>query len=93
MMQSFVIVPEALSKPKEGRRVLEVQVAPASDGNSRRAAYVPVEEIMEDPVSRAELINRALSELLGIRRRYKHLQELASVFAEIDSIQASVSVD
>lgn len=93
MMRSFVLVPEVASKATEGYRVLEIKVTPATEDEQRKAAYVPVADVMKDPVARTELLNRALSELLGIRRRYKHLQELGAVFAEVDAIQSSISVE
>ena len=41
---------------------------------------------MLDPEARAELLQRALGELLAARRKYHHLQELAIVFRELDKV-------
>lgn len=93
MMRSFVVVPEESSKPREGHRALEIQSVPSGDGTRPKAAYVPVVDVMKDPVARGELLQRALGELVSIRRRFKHLQELASVFAEVEAVLQSVDTE
>lgn len=52
-------------------------------------AYMAVDKIMEDPEARAELLKRALCELLAVRRRFHQLQELSIVFRELDELMAS----
>ena len=52
----------------------------------RKNVYRAVEDIMLDPEARAELLQRALSELLAARRKYHRLQELAIVFRELDKV-------
>lgn len=90
MMRCFVVVPEASSKPKDGHRALELRTVPSRDGSKPSAAYVPIEDVMADPVARAELLQRALNELVSIRRRFRHLQELAVIFAEVDAVLQTV---
>lgn len=52
----------------------------------RRQAYKDTEELMQDPDERAELLKRALAQLVSIRRQYRHLQELAVVVRAIDEV-------
>lgn len=90
MMRCFVVVPEQSSKPKDGHRALELRTVQPRDGSRPAAAYIPVEDVMKDPVARAELLKRALNELVSIRRRFRHLQELAAIFAEVDAALQAV---
>lgn len=50
----------------------------------KKRVYKPVEEILQDPAARAELLKRAINDLLAVRRKYVHLQELAIVIRSID---------
>jgi hypothetical protein len=50
-----------------------------------RKVYRTTEDILSDPVTRAEFLSKALSELSAFRRRYANLSELATVFATIDN--------
>ena len=52
----------------------------------KKKSYRAIEDIMQDEEARGELLNRALGELLAIRRRYSQLQELAIVFREVDNL-------
>jgi len=52
----------------------------------KQMVYKPIEEVMKDPEDRAELLKRALSELLATRRKFSILQELSIVFREIDHV-------
>lgn len=52
----------------------------------RKQAYKDTEELMQDPDERAELLKRALAQLVSIRRQYRHLQELAVVVRAIDEV-------
>lgn len=55
----------------------------------RRQAYRDTIELMQDPDERAELLKRALAQLVSFRRQYRHLQELAIVVRSIDEILES----
>lgn len=46
--------------------------------------YRSLEDIMEDPIARDELLQRALNDALAFRKRYHALQELAQVFHAFD---------
>ena len=50
--------------------------------------YAPTAVIMSQPDTRQILLDRALAELREIEARYKHLTELAAVFAAIDAAVA-----
>ena len=46
--------------------------------------YRGIREVMADPLSREQLLDRAVRELESLKRRYCHLSELAIVFDAID---------
>lgn len=75
-------------KIEEPRRITAtIRRAESTDEN--RAAgygYELVEQIMDDPEKRAALLRTAMRELAGIRRRYIGLDELAGVWAAVDTI-------
>lgn len=76
-----VIRPEA---PESGAvRAYEIS---RSMSTPKKRSYRAIEDIMQDEEARGELLNRALGELLAIRRRYSQLQELAIVFREVDNV-------
>ncbi len=54
--------------------------------------YKTAEDILADPDSRAELLKRALGELVSFQRRFRALQELAVVFRSIDETLTSLKV-
>lgn len=73
--------------PGEWHRKYEIT---RSEYNPREMVYKSVEDIMQDPEARVELLNRAMGELLAIRRRYSGLQELASIFGAIEAAASTV---
>ena len=58
----------------------------------RSQVYVATDELMKDPDARGKLLQRALGDLLALRRRYSTLQELAIVFRSIDDVLENVKV-
>lgn len=58
----------------------------------RSQVYAATEDILADPEARAELLQRALGELVSMRRRYSMLQELAIVFRTVDEVLETVKV-
>lgn len=54
------------------------------------SAYTSLDDQMKDPELRAQLIQRALGELLAVRRKYHALQELAVVFRGIEELQTQL---
>lgn len=60
-----------------------VNVAPV---RKRKGVFVSVKTAMDDADSRETVIARALAELEKVKEKYKNLQELAGIFAEIDRL-------
>lgn len=90
MLRSIQIVSD---KPAEQpRRVFEVKRLPATENKPARNVYSRLEDIMADPEARAELLARALRELLSFRQRYRQLQELAVVMRSVDEVLENVEV-
>ncbi len=61
-------------------------------GVKKETAYKRTELIMQDPEDRAALLQRALGELVALRRRYSALQELAIVFRSVDEVLETVKL-
>lgn len=91
MMNSLVIVRDDI-KTERPQRVYEVVKDPKSPPQSSKKVYKTVDDIMKDPDNRAELLGRALRELISIRNRYRDLQELAVVMRSIDELIETVEV-
>jgi hypothetical protein len=68
---------------------VNVTVGPAAAPESR--SYEPIAEVMADPLKRAAYVQRALEKLVRVQREFRHLQELASVWAAIDEVVVSGS--
>jgi len=49
--------------------------------------YETMDEMLADPEKRAILLQRALNELLAVRRKFHHLQELSIVFREVQKVR------
>jgi hypothetical protein len=54
-------------------------------------SYRPSSVVMADPDSRLFVLHEALASLEGWKRRYAHLEELADIFAAIDTTKRKVS--
>jgi hypothetical protein len=93
MMRSFVVVREEL-KTDRPQRVYEVvkDVVKTEPKTRTKHVYKSVDDIMKDTDLRAELLGRALNELISIRNRYRHLQELAVVLRAIDETVEKLEV-
>jgi len=48
--------------------------------------YVSITDALKDPISRQELVAKALAEAFSWRRRYQQLDELARVFRALDEV-------
>ena len=73
--------------PKTPTRAYEHVSVTEDDGTEKRA-YQDIETIMSDPISRDELLARAICEAISFRKRYRTLSELAKVFAAMDEVFA-----
>ena len=74
--------------PHVEARAYEIQKEPLPE-QPHRNVYTRTEDILKDPLTRHELLARAMAELAAFRRRYHALSELAQVFHAIDSILVS----
>ena len=63
-----------------------VNVTMSEDYDGPRRGYVPVQRALSDEEMRAQILQRALRELDSFRRKYHQLQELADIFAAIESL-------
>ena len=92
MLRSFVVVRDELKTDRPQRVYEVVRVAQPETPQRVKHVYRTVEDIMQDPDLRAELLGRALRELITIRNRYRDLQELAVVLRAIDEVVAGMEV-
>ena len=90
MLRSFVIVRTEL-KTDRPQRAYEVVREPQDGKHRIKHVYKTVDDIMKDTDLRAELLGRALGELISIRNRYRDLQELAVVLRAIDEVVGQFS--
>lgn len=90
MMRAFVIVRSDL-KTDRPQRVYEVVREPQEGKHRIKHVYRTIDDIMQDTDLRAELLGRALNELISIRNRYRDLQELAVVLRAIDEVVGQFS--
>lgn len=87
IIRSIVVVrPELPDKEFREYHVQRSKIEP------RKQTYSTTAEIMQDPEARAELLQRALGELLAVRRKFVVLQELTIVFRAIDEVLETVKV-
>ena len=91
MLRSFHIVREDISTDRP-QRVYQVVRQPMAGSTRARHAYKSVDDIMKDDNLRAELLQRALRELISFRQRYRDLNELAVVLRSIDETLEKVVV-
>lgn len=74
------IVTECETKEKE---IVEVRAFPCV-----QQTYTPIEVVVNSEDKMDELLRNALSDLIVIKKKYKVLKELSSVFDEIDDVLA-----
>ena len=75
--------------PKVQTRAYELTVEPQKEAKPRKL-YRTAEDVLNDPDARAELLKRAMGELVSFQRRFRSLQELAIVFRSIDEALTSI---
>ena len=77
--------------PKIKTRRYEVTTEPREKGEGKsRKLYRTIDDVLKDPDSRAELLKRALGELVSFQRRFRGIQELAVVFRSIDEVLTTI---
>jgi len=70
------------------RPVRKYEISQAYSPGERK--YETMEEMLADPEKREILLQRALNELLAVRRKYHRIQELAIVFREVENLRTTV---
>ena len=91
LLRSIHVIRDEVASDRP-QRIYEVVTIRGDDEKKVRKVYQSVEEIMADPDSRAELLARALSELVAWQRRYRNLQEWAVVFRAAGKLLETVEV-
>ena len=90
MLRSIQVVREEV--PDRPMRVYEIVTQPAVKDMPERKVYDDIGKIMADPVSRDELLGRAIRDALTYKRKYAQLQELSQVFAALDAFLMEAKV-
>lgn len=91
ILRSIVVVRNEISTERP-QRLYEVVTKQATSPTAKaRKVYRTTDDIMKDEDMRAELLGRALRELISFRQRYRDLQELAVVLREIDEVVLSMA--
>lgn len=86
MLRSIVVQRPEISTDRPQRMYEVVRTQATSPADKSRKVYRTTDDIMKDEDLRAELLGRALRELISFRQRYRDLQELAVVLREIDEV-------
>lgn len=73
-------------KPKTKPMRVQALISLPAD-RATKVGYRLIEDVMSDPELRASALAAALADLEVCRKRYGHLQELAQVFAALDSVR------
>jgi hypothetical protein len=86
LLRSLVVVRDDVTTDRPQRVYQHVKAAPVGTGDKPRKVYRTIDQVMADPDTRAELLGRALRDLIRIRNQYRDLQELAVVMRGIDTL-------
>lgn len=85
MTAAIEIIREEL--PARPTRAFEITRIKTPEGKKpTRKVYKTTEDILEDPVSRDELLGRAIREAISYRKKYHMLSELAQIFTAMDDV-------
>ena len=75
-----------IEAPHVHTRAYEVRTEAQKPGiEQAKKVYQTIDDILADPVARAELMGNAITDAIAFRKRYAALSELATVFREVDS--------
>ena len=91
IMRSFVVVRQDI-KTDRPQRVYAVTKVPQVKQGRARHVYQSMDDILKDKDLRAELLSRALRDLIRVRNQYRDLQELAIVMRAIDEVLETTNV-
>lgn len=86
MIRSIEVV--RIEMPKTPMRVYEVIRKP-TEAKPQRNVYTTTEEVLADPMARADLLRNAINDAIAYRRKYSALQELSKVIAAVDEVLLS----
>jgi flagellar motility protein MotE (MotC chaperone) len=70
----------------EAKKIVEPTRVFVSLKTIERQAYIPLMTIMTDPKLRQATLDQALRELERFKEKYRHLKELADIFAALDAL-------
>jgi hypothetical protein len=91
LLRSLVVVRDDISTDRP-QRVYHHISTPATKTEETKRVYRTAEDVLADPDTRADLLRRALKELISFRDRFRDLQELAIVMRQIDTLVETVQV-
>lgn len=80
------------AKPTRAYESVKVIEIDAEEKPQEKRVFRHIDDIMADPVARADLLSQAIRDAVAWRRRYSGLQELAKVFAALDEVQLSAKI-
>lgn len=83
---SSIVVRRDETTSDEPVKMYSVTRTEKTDDKPAGKTYRSLEEILQDPVARAELLQKALRELVSLQRKYRSLQELAVVWREVERV-------
>jgi hypothetical protein len=63
-----------------------VNITEGSAHNPDARNYQPIDDVLSDPVKRANMVQRAMEKLMRVQREFRHLRELEVVWAAIDAL-------
>jgi len=94
LLRSFIVVyAEAPKVETRAFHVITQGSGSASNPDSKpRQVYCSTDEILADPDTRADLLTRALRELVAFQRKFRGLQELAPIFRTMNEVLETVEV-
>lgn len=91
MLRAIHVVYETAKEPVTARKY-EVVTEPAKFEQPERKVYQSMEEILQNPVKRDEVLARAIKDALAYRKKYSQLSELSKVFKAIDDTLMNIDM-
>lgn len=84
MIRCLVSIKEGTNE--QGPRVYHNVKIERQSGHEQLSVFKTIDDILADPEARQQLLRRARAELASFRKKYKDLQELASLFKAMDEL-------
>jgi hypothetical protein len=92
LLSSIVVIRDDVVSDRPQRVYHHVKKKSEHPEEKPKRVYRTAEQCLQDDDTRAELLGRALKELISFRNRYRDLQELAVVLRGIDQIIENAEV-